>query len=717
MISLTVGLPIYKGRDIAWLAIENLCNQIDITFDWQLIVMEEEAGCFGAHGIEPYIERLKANRCVSLKYVPLSYHIPLPQKWKRMAEMAEGEVFCFHSADDYPPLGKLRLVHDKIKEGFDWIGYKKYLMFDLNLKKHIVFDGRNWKPGYIAGTVTEKLKNIPDSFENRGIDKFIYTSISPINPYIEISGECFTGFCTNGANIISKDRVRQFAKPTHPFYSTDKTINSIVSNEIYSMLLNSVKKDNTKKKHVVAGNVEFGYELISALPYAYKLFLDGQLEQTTSAKDTDCLYFFSPKHNIDSSKRCWDNMKHVRTLPNINIHTPTLDLDNFQPPPLKEQYKNDRFVFDKPIICICNRVNIEWNRDVINYFDVECLEKLFKMLHKKYQIVYFNIEGRKELYDGAEPISIGDFDLVKKYGISIHNLYDKNKDLTFNTLQLMVMANCERFITLNGGYSILASYFGGTNIIYTKECREIRPEVNSYYRWYDKFGGSRIEHVDSYNDLFDMVDIIYNKEMPLINLMLRTHNRPKMFAKCYNSIKNQTYKNIRILAGFDNKETELYLTPYKCRQIGYEPITERTKKQEGFGQYFPFNNYTNILKNEAKTGYIMGLDDDDCFLNDNALEEITNHITSENDLLLWRVDLGTIIPSDENFGKNIVMKDIAGIGFMCHTKHLKNYQWEPYRRSDYRVIKYLSEKLNVIWIDQVLTGSQNQKCNYGKSFA
>ena len=32
--------------------------------------------------------------------------------------------------------------------------------------------------------------------------------------------------------------------------------------------------------------VEFGYELIAVLPYAYYLFMDDRLEQTISGKDT-----------------------------------------------------------------------------------------------------------------------------------------------------------------------------------------------------------------------------------------------------------------------------------------------------------------------------------------------------------------------------------------------------------------------------------------------
>ena len=39
---LTVGLPIYNSKKIAWIALDGLINQIDIDFDWDLVVYEEE---------------------------------------------------------------------------------------------------------------------------------------------------------------------------------------------------------------------------------------------------------------------------------------------------------------------------------------------------------------------------------------------------------------------------------------------------------------------------------------------------------------------------------------------------------------------------------------------------------------------------------------------------------------------------------------------------
>ena len=49
--------------------------------------------------------------------------------------------------------------------------------------------------------------------------------------------------------------------------------------------------------------------------------------------------------------------------------------------------------------------------------------------------------------------------------LTIQQLLAQHPGLSYNKLQLMLHANCEHFISVQGGNSYIASYFGGTNII------------------------------------------------------------------------------------------------------------------------------------------------------------------------------------------------------------------------------------------------------------
>jgi hypothetical protein len=470
-----------------------------------------------------------------------------------------------------------------------------------------------------------------------------------------------------------------------------------------------------EKKTVNSNCPEFGYELLSALPYAYNLYLKGELDSTISAHDTSCLYFFSPNHVESNCNRSWNNMNKLwkTNFPNIHIHKNQLDWDKFSPPPLKEYYTDKSISFEKETLVIFNRYNIEWGRAPINFLDIPTLTSLFDMLQNKYQIVYINIKGHPKYYDGVDALDLGDDDLLKKYPkvISINNLINDYPGLTYNEIQLRVFAKCEKYISSNGGQLILSAYFGGENVVFSKECRELTPEVNSFYRWYHKIGGSVLQHVNNYKDLLQLIKEKWVDNKPMINILVRTSGRPKYFEGCIESIYNQTYKNWNIIVGVDDSESQKYVQPTKSRMIKYNysnVVNIEPPKNEEYGMYFKYNLYLNDLQNEVKYGYIIYLDDDDMLSDNSSLEKLTNNISNDDQFFIWRVQFpDRLVPSDNNFGKEPKLKDISGIGFAFNHKYKIN--WEPFKRGDYRVAKHLYNNIpKTIFINDVLTKLQRE---------
>jgi len=462
-------------------------------------------------------------------------------------------------------------------------------------------------------------------------------------------------------------------------------------------------------------NIEFGYELISALPYAYYLHTKGLLEKTISGNDTECLYYFSPNHEINTEQRSWYNTPKAVSIPNIDIHKPYLKKESFLVPDFKKQYANDKFKFKKETVIICNRYNIEWGKKPINFFNLKTLEKIFKLLQDDYQIIYINVDGVPELYDNAPPINLGDYELLKKYPkvLNIHDIKKDNKSISFNTLQLMLFANCEKYITLNGGHAILAAYFGGENIIMSKygkpQTREINKGINSYYRWYHEFSGQRVRHAKNKDELIELINVQWVKKYPIVNILVRTSGRPNYFNTCINSIINQTYKNINIFVA--NDKNEKYIIDYPVYPIQIKKIDNINPKPigENYGVKFPYNLYLNDLQGAVKEGIIMYLDDDDMLTNNDSIQNIVNEYKKGNKLIFWKVEsLGRIIPSAKNWGKAPVLCDISGIGFAFDNMYKELAVWEPYKRGDYRIaIKLYNEVNNKKYIDKILTKTQN----------
>jgi glycosyltransferase involved in cell wall biosynthesis len=465
-----------------------------------------------------------------------------------------------------------------------------------------------------------------------------------------------------------------------------------------------------KKITVNSHLVEFGYELLAALPYAKWLSDNGMLEQTISGIDTKSLYYFSENHTEINKERSFNYTSKMAAdgIPNTWIHTPHYDWSKWSNPNFEQKYKNEVFKYDKPIICLCNRVNIEWGRGVINYFDIKCLDKICQILKNDYQIIYFNINGKKEYYDGVDAVDIGDYDFLKKNHPEvkiIHDIHNEHSNYSFNELQLMVFANSNGFITMNGGYSILASYFKKTNIIYTKECRELASGVNEFYRTYPKLGGSRIVLTRSYNDIYEAINTHFIEKKPCVNILIRTSNRPNYFERCIKSIENQDYRNINIVVSVENRKDDEYCIKHPC-------ITHYVNRLERKVQHeFPYNLYFNELRNYCYDGFILHIDDDDMLLDNKALSKI---VEKNADVLLWKVKIGdSIYPSYENFGKQPVKGDISGIGFAVKTGHW--IEWNKNKCGDFEVINKLFQKNNISWLDEVLTGSQERNHNGNRS--
>ena len=469
-------------------------------------------------------------------------------------------------------------------------------------------------------------------------------------------------------------------------------------------------------KTIVNSNCpEFGYELLSSVPYAYNLFLKGDLKETISGFDTSCLYFFSPKHTETNCNRSWDNMKKLwdTKFPNISIHRPQLDWELFSPPPFKEYYKDKSIKFEKEVIVIFNRYNKEWNGPPINYLDLPTLDTLFTMLSNEYQVIYINLTKGDKYFDGAKPMELNDDKILKKHP-NVYSLYDvmgMYPELSVNEIQLRIFANCTKYVSSNGGQLILSAYFGGENIIFSKKCRELDPNVNSFYKWYHKLGGTVFQHVNNYGDLLELVKQKWVLKKPLINILVRTSGRPNYFNDCVKSIYNQTYKNWNLIIGVDNKSTLTYSQSALGRDVIYDYsklVIPPTPNSDEYGIKFPYNLYLNDLQNEVKDGYVIYLDDDDKLSDEHSLLKLINVIKTNDDFVIWRVKFpNRLVPSDKNFGGPPVMKDISGIGFSFHIKNKEI--WEPYKRGDYRVAKKLYDKIpNKIFLNEIITTLQRE---------
>ncbi len=262
-----------------------------------------------------------------------------------------------------------------------------------------------------------------------------------------------------------------------------------------------------KKYKVVSFNGEFAPEIQFTLPFAYWHHKNGTLKQTKSSKFTQELYFFSENHEESFESRSNDG-NYSFEVPRI-LYSQDYNIDKWAQVPLKETYRNDIYVYDKPILIIANRYNMEWGEPPVSYFSIVELAFMINKLKDSYMIIYNRPRSENIITDESEIYDLNEYGWLSKEHpevVLMEDLFKENKAKArnFNHLQLMVYANSNHFISTHGGTSAFASYFCGINLIFSKKGPE--HHFNCYTKLYPKLSGATILHAKTERELQINID-------------------------------------------------------------------------------------------------------------------------------------------------------------------------------------------------------------------
>lgn len=252
---------------------------------------------------------------------------------------------------------------------------------------------------------------------------------------------------------------------------------------------------------------EFAPELQFALPFAYWHHKNGTLKKTSSSKYTKELYFFSENHEEIFEKRT-DEGNYNHEMPRV-LYSQNYDMEKWLPVPLKDTYKNNIYQYNKPILIIANRYNMEWDGPPVSFYSMEMLAYMLDRLKDKFTVIYNRPRPQNITMDNSDIYDMDEYSWLKeKYPevILMEDLFLKNeaKARNFNHMQLMVYANASHFISIHGGTATLASYFGGINLILSKKGPE--HHFKCFEKLYPKFSGAKILHAKTDDEVKTYVD-------------------------------------------------------------------------------------------------------------------------------------------------------------------------------------------------------------------
>jgi len=263
--------------------------------------------------------------------------------------------------------------------------------------------------------------------------------------------------------------------------------------------------------------------------------------------------------------------------------------------------------------------------------------------------------------------------------------------------------------------------------------------------------------------------------LPLINIITRV-SRKNYFYRCYKSVHSQTYKNINHILTYSDIETGEFLNLFddvtlvrvpnlkRIEGLSYDynhhpltddfvtpdwkfmnkkllveggdesperiPVKEVKYEKGGFFCYTypntlrasfrhsPYNVYLKIAEKAVKPGWVIYLDDDDFFINEDILQKIVDQINlfDTNTMHLFRIDNGgKIKPSDKHWecmkvGHPFVLHEVGGSNYVFHSKYLDYTAWDEWAGADYRTAKALEKVtlhknfVDLIIIDAVSNG-------------
>ncbi len=256
MIKATVGLPMYRSKEIAEISLESLCRQKNVDFEWELLIIEEKKGAFGSKNLNKFLPRLKDIGCTRLEYYSIDKWIPLSMKWHHLSKNASvtSECFLLKAADCFSQPDRLKETANIFlnNKEIDWVQSKKGYFYDIESESVTMFnhdlcfvqtrEGKVPHPCALnMAARTSLLNKIKPSNIRRSVDSHIFkelTSIkqSPLNVEWLKSPNWKNGLDTHGLNNISRKRGDMIKRNAPPFEETSTNLSDIVPEEIENFL-------------------------------------------------------------------------------------------------------------------------------------------------------------------------------------------------------------------------------------------------------------------------------------------------------------------------------------------------------------------------------------------------------------------------------------------------------------------------------------------------
>lgn len=224
------------------------------------------------------------------------------------------------------------------------------------------------------------------------------------------------------------------------------------------------------------------------------------------------------------------------------------------------------------------------------------------------------------------------------------------------------------------------------------------------------------------------------KVLPVIHVIIRTHQRPNYFASCLESVIRQDYEAMKIHVVVDDQASEDYariafdagLVDYMLRvnpkdfvsAFGdFEALKRKgliTKKWDH--QKHVYDLYLNRATDVIEDGYVFFVDDDKYLPDDNLLHRIATNLQEDVMVVGQYVMKSRVVPSGDMWERLPFVRGHIDMGcYVFHVKHRSFARLDGHGAGDWRFANQLAERLKVVWMEEPFVIADNDG-NRGKAF-
>lgn len=179
----------------------------------------------------------------------------------------------------------------------------------------------------------------------------------------------------------------------------------------------------------------------------------------------------------------------------------------------------------------------------------------------------------------------------------------------------------------------------------------------------------------------------------MITILIRESYRPNGFKRTLESIKSQTFKNVKIIVSYDD-----------VRALEYIPEDIQTVQVFKHDAIFWYDNYCNDLKALVNEGYFFFLDSSDVLASTSVLADLWRHLKSSSGIICQMSRSGRIKPKKDLISNRRILRGKIGMPclFLHHSyKDVANLDGSVCG-SDFVWIKAVSKKVRLKFIPLVV---------------